>query len=87
MLPFEFDYKIDTANTEVSLDTCLENIQTYVQVELKSVIENPSDNQINTESLRQPDALESDPQKQSYQNQDAYDYLRRAKNKIKRKFF
>ncbi|WP_055077255.1 hypothetical protein [Pseudanabaena sp. 'Roaring Creek'] len=82
---FEFDYKLNTANTEVSLDTCLENIQTYVQVVLKSAIENPIDDQVNTESLRQPDAIESNLPKQS--DQDAYDYLRRAKNKIKRKFF
>ncbi len=35
----EFDYRLKSANTETSLEVCLENIQTYVQHELSPVLE------------------------------------------------
>jgi formylglycine-generating enzyme required for sulfatase activity len=34
----EFDYRLKSANANTSLDVCLENIQTYVQFELKPVL-------------------------------------------------
>ena len=35
----EFDYRLKSANTETSLEVCLENIQTYVQHELSPILE------------------------------------------------
>ncbi len=85
----EFDYSLEQDNTDISLDIRLGNIQTYIQFKLKSVVEveqlEQNDAQIDLESRTPTEVVESKPPQQV--EPDLNDYLRKAKNKIKRKFF